>query len=67
MKQITDNLVELTEQLKWLREGLLHQLQELQADFEDLTDEDLLECRKVMLQRVNDCLEGLEESDEDNM
>ncbi|PAD70544.1 hypothetical protein CHH83_01715 [Bacillus sp. 7586-K] len=66
MRSIASNLNERVEQLNWLRSGLLVQLQELQADFEDLSDEDLIECRGVMLQRVNDCLEGLEESDEDN-
>lgn len=66
MKSISLNLSEMVEQLNWLRGGLLTQLQELQADLEDLSDEDLIECRKVMLQRVNECLEGLEESDEDN-
>ncbi|MED4883098.1 hypothetical protein [Bacillus smithii] len=45
---------------------ILKHLQELQADLEDLTDEDLLECRKVMLNRVNECLLVLEESNEDN-
>lgn len=66
MKSISLNLGEMVEQFNWLRSGLLTYLQELQADFEDLSDEDLLECREVMLKRVNECLERLEESDEDN-
>lgn len=52
---------------KFNREFLLRQLQELQADFEDLTDEQLVECRKYMLERVNDCLVELCECDEDNI
>lgn len=66
MKSISLNLGEMVEQLNWLRRGLLTHLQELQADIEDLSDEELLECREVMLKRINECLEGLEESDEDN-
>ncbi len=53
--------------LEETREYLLRQLQELQADFEDFSDSDLIECRKTMLERVNDCLEELEECDEDNL
>lgn len=49
------------------REVLLRQLQELQADFEDFSDEDLIDCRDVMLERVNICLIELGESDEDNL
>lgn len=49
------------------REYLLRQLQELQADFEDLNDEDLIDCRESMLERVNNCLEALGECDEDNI
>lgn len=45
---------------------LLVQLQELQADLEELSDKELLECRDAMLNRVNECLEVLEESNEDN-
>lgn len=66
MRSISSNLKEIVEQLNWLRSDLLTHLQELQADFEDLSDEDLLECREVMLERVNECLEILEELDEDN-
>ena len=49
------------------REFLLRELQELQADFEDLSDEDLVDCRESMLGRVNDCLKELGETDEDNL
>lgn len=49
------------------REYLLRQLQEIQADFEDLSDDDLLDCRDVMLERVSNCLIDLGECDEDNM
>jgi len=46
--------------------NLLNNLLELQADFEDLSDEDLIECRKVMLERVNECLEEIDDLYEDN-
>lgn len=52
---------------KFNREYLLRQFQELQADFEDLSDDDLLECRQSMLERVNDCLVELKECDADNI
>lgn len=47
---------------------ILHEhLAELQADFEDFNDEDLVEHREVMLKRVNLCLQAILERDEDNM
>lgn len=46
---------------------ILRHLQELQADFEELTSEELESCRECMLNRVNACLILLNESDEDNM
>lgn len=49
------------------REYLLRQIQELQADFEDFSDEDLIDNKDVMLQRVNNCLIDLGECDEDNI
>jgi hypothetical protein len=49
------------------REFLLRQLQELQADFEDLNNEDLVDCRGCMLNRVNLCLKELNESEDDNI
>lgn len=49
-----------------IRGNILQQLQELQSDLEDFSDVDLVECRDTMLHRVNECLEILEESDEDN-
>jgi hypothetical protein len=50
-----------------VREIILRQLQELQADFEDFTNEELLEHRKVMAERINICLSTLGECDEDNI
>lgn len=48
--------------------GILHeQLAALQADFEDFTDEELVECRATMLNRVNCCLTAILETDEDNI
>lgn len=49
------------------RNFLLSQLQELQADFEDFNNDDLIRCRDIMLKRVNSCLEELGECDEDNI
>lgn len=37
------------------------ELDELQANFEDMNDQDLLECRKIMLSRINKCIDLLEE------
>ena len=37
----------------------------LQADFEELTTEELEECRLCMFNRVSECLEVLGESEED--
>ncbi len=53
--------------IKINRDVVLWQLQELQADFEDFSDEDLIDCRDVMLERINVCLIELGESDEDNL
>lgn len=50
-----------------LRKYLLHNLQELQADYEDLSDEELIECKDCMLERINNCLKALGETDEDNI
>lgn len=49
------------------REFLHGQLCELQADLEDLTDEELIECRSVMLNRINSCMMAILETDEDNL
>ena len=62
----TENLSESTSQIDWTREVILRHLQELQADYEDFSDEELVECRGAMLMRVNECLAELGESDEDN-
>ena len=61
-----ENLSESTSQIDWTREVILRHLQELQADYEDFSDEELVECRGAMLMRVNECLAELGESDEDN-
>ena len=45
---------------------LLRHLQELQADFEELTTDELEECLLCMFNRVSECLEILGESEEDN-
>jgi hypothetical protein len=66
MKSIIKNLKKLFDQLNLVRNELLSHLQELQANFQDLSDEELLECRQVMLNRINECLARLEESYEDN-
>lgn len=49
------------------RNYLLRQLQEIQADFEDFTNEEIIEHKDVILSRVNSCLENLEECEEDNI
>ena len=49
------------------RPELHEQLSELQADFEDFSDKELLNYRDVMLARVNRCLELILETDEDNL
>lgn len=46
---------------------LLHHLQELQANFEDLSDEDIIENRDCILNRISECLKALHETDEDNL
>ena len=61
-----ENLSESTSQISWSREIILRHLQELQADYEDFSDEELVECRGAMLMRVSECLAELGESDEDN-
>jgi hypothetical protein len=66
MKSIIENLNKLFDQLNLVRNELLSHLQELQANFQDLSDKELLECRQVMLNRINECLARLEESYEDN-
>ena len=49
------------------REYLLRQLQEIQADFEDMSNEEIIIHREVILKRVNNCLIELGEKDEDNI
>lgn len=62
----TENLSDSINQIIWSRGEVLRHLQELQADYEDFSDEELVECRGAMLMRVNECLAELGESDEDN-
>ena len=54
-----ENLSESTNQISWSRDIILRHLQELQADYEDFSDEELVECRGAMLMRVNECLAEL--------
>lgn len=49
------------------RNELHEQLTELQADLEDMTNEELIECRGVLLGGVNWCLRLILETDEDNI
>ena len=49
------------------RNALHEQLSELQADLEDMTDDELIKCRSDMLTRDNRCLTAILETDEDNM
>lgn len=48
------------------RTELHEQLTELQADLEDMSDEELIECRSTLLERVNWCMKVILETDEDN-
>ena len=50
-----------------VRESVMRHLQELQADFEDFSDEEIIEHKKVMLDRINQCLKLIGECDEDNL
>ncbi len=49
------------------RENLHFHLTELQADFEDMSNEELIECRNTMLERINACMIAILETDEDNI
>ena len=49
------------------REFLHEQLRELQADLLDMTDEELLDCRGILLERINWCMSAILETDEDNL
>ena len=55
-----------TEILKNNRDYILRHLQELQADLEDFSNEELVEHRDCMLERVNSCLIAIGECEEDN-
>ncbi len=61
---ITDNFSK-TEELVMNREILLGELWELQADFEDLSDEDIVDCLEVIENRVASCLNALLVTEED--
>lgn len=49
------------------REELHEQLSELQADLEDMSDEELIDCRNALLERINWCMRAILETDEDNL
>lgn len=49
------------------REELHEQLSELQADLEDMTDAELIDCRSTLLERINYCMKAILETDEDNV
>lgn len=49
------------------RDKIHEQLSELQADLEDMTNEELIDCRSIMLERVNCCMAAILETEEDNM
>lgn len=49
------------------RDYLHEQLTELQADFLDMSNEELIECRSSLLKRVNCCMNAILETDEDNL
>lgn len=49
------------------RDFLLNHLQELQANFEDLSDNEIIENRDCMLNRINECLKAIFETDNDNL
>lgn len=48
------------------RVELHRELTELQADFKDFSNDELVENRNCMEERVNKCLELILETDEDN-
>lgn len=49
------------------REFLHEQLAELQANLLDMTNEELVDYRDVLLERVNWCMQAILETDEDNI
>ena len=49
------------------RTELHEQLTELQADLEDMADEEFIECRSCLRERVNCCMRLILETDEDNI
>lgn len=53
--------------MKINRNFLLNHIQEIQADFEDFSNDELVENRNCILIRINECLKELGECDEDNI
>lgn len=49
------------------REELHEQLVILRNDLEDFDDEDLVNCRRTILTRINRCLEAILATDEDDL
>lgn len=49
------------------RETLHEQLSELQADLEDMSNTELVECRETLLERINWCMRAILETNEDNI
>lgn len=49
------------------REELHEQLSELQADLEDMSDSELIDCRSDLIERLNRCMTMILETDEDNI
>ena len=49
------------------RNELHNQLSELQADFEDLADDELIDCRATILERINKCMVLVLEIEDDNL
>ena len=63
MKMYRNDKMEI---LKNNRDYILRHLQELQADLEDFSNEELVEHRDCMLERVNSCLIAIGECEKDN-
>lgn len=49
------------------RNELHNQLSELQADLEDLADDELIDCRATILERINKCMALVLETEDDNL
>jgi len=44
------------------KQNLFEEIYEIYADFKDLNDEELIECRECILSRLNRCLDLLNEN-----